>query len=90
MMIPQIAGRLLDMFAKPKAIVLDPFCGSGSVLLESFIRGYDSYGININPLALLISQVKTTLIDYKHLQNALEDILKKTSHTKKVDIPIFF
>ncbi|MBI5408495.1 MAG: DNA adenine methylase [Nitrospirae bacterium] len=59
MMIPQVAGRLFDIYAKSDAVVLDPFAGSGSVLLEAFIRGYDSYGIDINPLSLLISKVKT-------------------------------
>lgn len=90
MMIPQVAGRLIDMFAKPKAVVLDPFCGSGSVLLEAFIKGYDSYGIDINPLSLLISKVKTTPLNYKLLQNELEKILRKTALIKKIDSPDFF
>jgi DNA modification methylase len=90
MMIPQVAGRLLDMFAKPKAVVLDPFCGSGSVLLEAFIRGYNSYGIDINPLSLLISNVKTTPLNYKLLQNELEKILKKVHNIKKIDDYNFF
>ncbi len=90
MMIPQVAGRLIDLYAKPKAVVLDPFCGSGSVLLEAFIRGYDSYGIDINPLSLLISKVKTTPINYKQLQNKLKDILETVSSTKKVNNPDFF
>jgi len=90
MMIPQVAGRLIDLYAKPKAVVLDPFCGSGSVLLEAFIRGYDSYGIDINPLSLLISKVKTTPINYKQLQNGLENILEKVSTTKKINNPAFF
>ncbi|MDI6801235.1 MAG: DNA methyltransferase [Thermodesulfovibrionales bacterium] len=90
MMIPQVAGRLIDMYAKPKAVVLDPFCGSGSVLLEAFIRGYDSYGIDINPLSLLISRVKTTPINYKQLQNKLKSILETVSATKKISNPDFF
>ena len=89
MMIPQVAGRLIDMYAKPKAVVLDPFCGSGSVLLEAFIKGYDSYGIDINPLSLLISKVKTTPLNHKLLQNELEKILRKTSLIKKIDSPHF-
>lgn len=89
-MIPQVAGRLIDMYAKPKTVVLDPFCGSGSVLLEAFIRGYDSYGIDINPLSLLISKVKTTPISYKQLQNRLEGILETASTAKKVNHPDFF
>lgn len=90
MMIPQVAGRLIDSYAKPKAVVLDPFCGSGSVLLEAFIRGYDSYGIDINPLSLLISKVKTTPVNYKQLQNKLENILETVSMAKKIDSPGFF
>ncbi len=90
MMIPQVAGRLIDMFAKPKAVVLDPFCGSGSGLLETFIRGYNSYGIDINPLSLLISKVKMTPLNYKLLQNELEKILTKTSLIKEIDSPNFF
>jgi DNA modification methylase len=90
MMIPQVAGRLIDMYAKPKAIVLDPFCGSGSVLLEAFIKGYDSYGIDINPLSLLISRVKTAPLNHKLLQNELEKILRKTTLIKKIDSPEFF
>jgi DNA modification methylase len=90
MMIPQVAGRLIDMYAKPKTVVLDPFCGSGSVLLEAFTRGYDSYGVDINPLSLLISKVKTTPINYKQLQNRLEDILEIVSTTKKISNPDFF
>lgn len=90
MMIPQVAGRLIDMHAKPKAVVLDPFCGSGSVLLEAFIKGYNSYGIDINPLSLLISKVKTTPINHEVLQHELEKILKKASIIKKIDSPNFF
>lgn len=90
MMIPQVAGRLIDMYANPKAVVLDPFCGSGSVLLEAFMRGYDAYGIDINPLSLLISRVKTTPLNYKILQDKLEEILEKTYLVKNPNIPNFF
>lgn len=83
-MIPQVAGRLIDTYAKPKAVVLDPFCGSGSVLLEAFIRGYNSYGIDINPLSLLISKVKTTPLDDELLRIELEKILTKASARKKI------
>jgi hypothetical protein len=48
----------------PKGTVIwDPFCGSGTVLLESLCAGFDSVGIDVNPLATLISQVKTQRLD---------------------------
>ncbi len=89
MMIPQVAGRLLDIYGRPKTNVLDPFCGSGSVLLEAFIRGYNAYGIDINPLSLLISKVKITPINPEVLQKELDAILKKIRLIRKVDPPNF-
>jgi DNA modification methylase len=39
--------------------VFDPFCGSGTVLLEALLANKDSYGSDSNPLARLLSTVKT-------------------------------
>jgi len=53
-------------------IVMDPFAGSGTVLLESIAHPYykrNCVGIEINPLARLIAKVKTTPLDSKKLQD---------------------
>ena len=75
MMIPQVAARLIEKHISSKSKVnrlhvLDPFCGSGTVLVESKIRGLKSWGIDINPLARLISKVKTTPLDIVELQDS--------------------
>lgn len=56
---PRIAAVALDAFAREDDLVLDPFCGSGTVLVEARIRGLDSTGVDLNPLALRIAEVKT-------------------------------
>jgi hypothetical protein len=38
--------------------ILDPFCGSGSVMVGAAQQGRDSVGIDVNPLAVFVSQVK--------------------------------
>lgn len=59
--IPQIPGSILDRYTLEKnAVVLDPFAGSGTTLIESIIRGYDAIGIDSNPISALISKVKST------------------------------
>ena len=58
--IPQIARQTLELTTVPGEIVLDPYCGSGTTLLESALSSRKSVGIDLNPLAVLISQVKTT------------------------------
>jgi len=42
--------------------VLDPFCGSGTTLLEGLLYGHNVMGIDIDPLSVLIAKVKTTPI----------------------------
>jgi site-specific DNA-methyltransferase (cytosine-N4-specific) len=62
-MIPQIAGKLLDTFASGTVRLFDPYCGSGTALVEGLIRGVDVIGTDLNPLALLIAQAKTSTPD---------------------------
>ncbi len=59
-MIPQIANRLICNYSKPYDLILDPFCGSGTVLLECKLLNRNSIGFDINPLAYLLSSVKIT------------------------------
>ena len=48
----------------------DPFCGSGTVLLEGMIRGWKVSGADSNPLARLISRVKLTALDVEEISAA--------------------
>jgi DNA modification methylase len=56
-------------------LVLDPFCGSGTVLLESILCKRKACGLDANPLARAISRVKTTPIDPDQLVEATEQLL---------------
>src|SRR5512136_5537 len=76
--IPQIPRFCIDKYSKPGDDVLDPFMGSGTTLLESYVSGRNSYGIDIHALARLIAKVKTTPLDPEVLSSLsarlLEDI----------------
>ncbi len=70
MMIPQVTRRLIGLYGKEGQTLLDPFCGSGTALVEANLAGLNCYGIDINPLALLLSKVKTTPLDIEDLKKA--------------------
>ena len=58
--IAQIPRTILSLFGvAPGTAVLDPFCGSGTTLLEAKNAGFDFVGVDLNPIAVLISKVKT-------------------------------
>jgi site-specific DNA-methyltransferase (cytosine-N4-specific) len=61
--IPQIPRQAIKLYARPGDMVLDPFMGCGTTLVEAARLGYDSWGTDINPLAVRIAQAKTAPID---------------------------
>lgn len=73
MMIPQVAGRILDEFGENAKLLFDPYCGTGTSLVEANLRGINAIGTDINPLARLIAKVKTTIISLKLLDSYLKD-----------------
>lgn len=60
----------------PEGMVYDPFCGSGTVLLEAILSGRPCIGSDSNPLARQIAHAKTTWVDPKELLQAIEHVLK--------------
>lgn len=60
-MIPQIAGKLIDRFAANANLLFDPYCGSGTSLVEGYVRGINVIGTDLNPLARLIAEAKTSV-----------------------------
>lgn len=56
---PQVAKALLNIFnARPGQLALDPFCGSGTSLVECSHMGVKSIGTDINPLAVFLANAK--------------------------------
>lgn len=55
--IPEIPRQALELLAVDGP-VLDPFCGSGTTLAEARRRGLASTGIDLNPIACLITRVR--------------------------------
>lgn len=56
---PKIAELLVAGLTDPDMRVLDPFCGSGTVLVESLAQGREAFGLDANPLAVQLAKVKT-------------------------------
>lgn len=59
---PQLVRPLLNILQVPDGgTVFDPFCGSGTIALESILNGYNAYGCDINPVAVDIATAKNTI-----------------------------
>ncbi len=70
-MVPQIAERLIKTYSQPGELVYDPMCGSGTVLVEATLLKRRAIGTDLNPLAILLSKVKTTPIEQAYLKQSV-------------------
>lgn len=53
------AETWIDRLTKPKDIVLDPFCGRGTVPFQALLMGRRSVGCDTNPVAYCVTRAKT-------------------------------
>lgn len=56
---PVTAARLVEGLSRPRATVLDPFMGSGTVLVEARLLGRLAIGTDVNPLSIGLAHLKT-------------------------------
>ncbi|MBI2876370.1 MAG: site-specific DNA-methyltransferase [Candidatus Tectomicrobia bacterium] len=59
---------------EPPAVVLDPFAGVGTTLVQAMLRGYQTVGFEINPYAALAAQVKVRapFLDLSKLKSLID------------------
>ena len=65
--IPQLAQRLIKENSNEGDIVIDPFMGSGTTVIEAIINNRMGIGTDINEIASLVAKVKTTPIKNENL-----------------------
>lgn len=79
--IPQLVEIFLRKYHP--SLVYDPFCGSGTTLVEANTLGIDSVGTDISAFNVLLSQVKTAHYDLRLLETELNGIITRLSTYRK-------
>ena len=75
--IPQLVEIFLRKYFKHGQTVLDPFCGSGTTLVQANELGINSIGFDISEFNVLITKVKTAKYDLGIAKKEIHDILEK-------------
>lgn len=88
-LLPQIPTFFLanQVLSAPGDIVLDPFCGSGTVLLESVLHGRHALGVDANPLARLIATTKIAELSVELLRRQCVTLLQCARRYRRAQIP---
>jgi site-specific DNA-methyltransferase (cytosine-N4-specific) len=75
---PQVCGALINILGvSGDQKLLDPFCGSGTTLVEAAHRGIESVGSDLNPLAVFIANAKLAALTAQagEIEEALKAVL---------------
>ena len=79
---PQLAKCLINLTGCPVGSrLLDPYCGSGTSLLEGMLNGFATYGVDLNPLAVKIAVAKTSILTVQRavVESTVQTMLDRLS-----------
>jgi hypothetical protein len=78
-LVPSIARALIQHYSREHDTILDPFCGSGTALVEALMCGRHAIGYDSNPLAYAIARAKIALLcmDRTALHRAHQHLSKR-------------
>jgi hypothetical protein len=69
---PPVVRRLIRDYTDEGDLLYDPFCGSGTLLVESLVSGRHALGSDVDPVAVFVSSVKARPQTQTILQRDLE------------------
>lgn len=84
-MAPDLALKTLEKL-EPGSMVLDPMTGSGTVARLAVERGHSVAAFDLDPLAVLISKVSTTLVDDSQIEVAAANLLREANRLDTTDL----
>ena len=74
--IPSIPREFMLEYSKEGDLVLDPFCGSGTTLLEAMLNNRRSIGVDLNEIAYMITRAKVFIAEPQILSDYYTMIIK--------------
>jgi len=87
--IPHIPRWAIQKYAKGNGVVLDPFCGSGTTLVEAALLGKKALGMDFDPFSRLLSKVKSTPLPREQLEEIealIPKLIETSSSLRKLEI----
>lgn len=87
---PQLVEVLLKKYSRKDSVVLDPFVGSGTTLLEAGIMGLEAIGLEINPAAKILAQTYEMInIPYNQRKAIINEITSLLDSKFNFQSPLF-
>ena len=76
---PPVVAELIARYTEPGDLILDPFVGSGTLLIEAMLCQRRAIGVDVDPVAISVALAKTRRYDLQEVRNTLEQIMERLS-----------
>jgi len=89
---PTFASVAIELFSRHGDLVLDPYMGGGTTVVEAMASGRRIVGTDLNSLAVFVTKVKTTPLagkEFDEINNWLNTILPTISYRSQFDNSLF-
>lgn len=83
--LPNLVKKLIEEYTSPTDLVADFFAGCGTTLVEAKVHGRQSIGVDINPVAELITKAKINPIEPIKLDQEFHDLISKFEEYSEED-----
>ena len=87
-MIPRLARYAIERVSKRGETILDPFCGCGTVMVESLLLGRNSIGFDINPIAVTLTRAKASFYDVRRFRGLVDAVVSEAFNTYTEIAPV--
>ncbi len=87
---PTFAGAAIDALSSPGEVIVDPYMGGGTAVVEALVRGRMAIGNDLNTLGVFVTRVKTTPLDNAEREALLQwagDIVPALGYRAKIMEP---
>jgi len=82
---PPVVRELIERFSCPGDTILDPFCGSGTTLIEALVACRAAVGTDVDPLSVLITRGKTQRYDMTRLDTLVTETAADLARLREAD-----
>jgi hypothetical protein len=80
---PPVVRELLQRYTREHDLVLDPFVGSGTLLVEARTFGRSSLGVDVDPVAVLVAKVKSHRYQPQRLAQSATDLQEALRRSRR-------
>jgi len=82
---PRTPRGIIEQLVPPRVTVLDPFCGSGTTLVEAKLSGRKAIGVDLNPLAVALARAKLATVSLSDLLFRLSELARGFRGESEID-----